>query len=71
MVHLPPDDRRVSSGAVAAAWALLACLTAMMAVGSALAPPRPLPPTEQAALHAGGCATDEPDAERPDRPDRD
>lgn len=70
MDHLPPNDRRVSSGAVAAAWALVAGLTAMTAVGSVLAPPRPLPLTEQAALHTGGCTTDEPDAERPDRPDR-
>ena len=73
MDHLPPDDRRISSGAVAAAWALVAGLTAAMALASALAPakPPPHPPTEQAALHAGGCVDDEGATDRQDRSLRD
>jgi hypothetical protein len=73
MDHHPPDDRRIASGAVAAAWAMVAALTALVALASALAPPQPPPhpPTQQAALHAGGCIDDGEAADRPDRSLRD
>lgn len=53
----PPDDRRITSGAVASAWAMVAGLTALVALASAFAPARqpPIRPMEQAALHTG-CA---------------
>jgi predicted benzoate:H+ symporter BenE len=58
MDHHPPDDRRISSGAVVAAWAIVAGLVAATLLASALAPPKPVldPLAEQAALHVGGCA---------------
>ena len=60
MDHHPPDDRRITSGAVAAAWAMVAGLTALVVVASAFAPAKPPPfrPIEQAALHTG-CAHEE------------
>lgn len=49
----PPDDRRVSGGAVVAAWAIVAGLVAVALIASVLATPAPMttPVTEQAALH--------------------
>jgi hypothetical protein len=73
MDHHLPDDRRITSGAVAAAWALVACVVAAITVASAFAPARPLqrPVTEQAALHAGACTNNEATEEGPDRSLRD
>jgi hypothetical protein len=60
MDHHPPDDRRIGSGAVVAAWALVAGLVAATALASALSPQRAiqLPLTQQAALHDKACADD-------------
>lgn len=63
MDHLLPDDRRISSGAVAAAWALVAGLAVATALASALAPARsPAPPPAQHTLPAADCEDDETDA---------
>ncbi len=69
----PPDDRRITSGAVGTAWAMVAAVVALMALGSAFAPPRPtaIPLTEQAALHTRGCTTQEGPGDLPDRAMRD
>ena len=69
----PPDDRRVTSGAVAAAWAMVAGLLAATLLASALAPKTPtqVPVTQQAALHSQGCTSDEPVESDPDRSLRD
>ncbi len=69
----PPDDRRITSGAVGAAWAMVAGLLAATVLASALAPPRPtpVPVTEQAALHTQGCTSDEPIEDDSDRSLRD
>lgn len=68
MDHHPPDDRRITSGAVATAWAMVAGMTALMALASALAPAKqpPFRPMQQAALHAG-CAHEDTSDEDPDR----
>lgn len=73
MDHLPTDDRRITRGAVAAAWAMVAGLTAVMVLASAIAPPkpRPLPLTEQASLHVMSCPHDEATEDGPDRSLRD
>jgi len=67
MDHHPPDDRRIGSGAVAAAWAMVAGLVATTLLASALAPPVAVkaPPTTQAALHERGCTDDEGTANGP------
>lgn len=72
MDHHPTDDRRITSGAVAAAWAMVAGMTALMALASALAPAKqpPFRPTEQAALHTG-CAHQDASDEDSDRSLRD
>ena len=66
--HPLPDDRRIGGGAVASAWALVACLAGATLLASALAPtrPMPLPLTQQAALHAGACTNDDAIEEDPD-----
>ncbi len=73
MDHHPPEDRRISSGAVAAAWAMVAGLVAVMLLVSTIAPSRPtqIPLAQQAALPSGGCTNDEGTADRPDRSMRD
>ncbi len=38
MHHHPPDDRRISAGAVTAAWAIVAGILAVTLVGNALKP---------------------------------
>jgi len=72
MDHHPPDDRRITSGAVAAAWAMVAGLLAATLVASALAPTRPtlIPPTQQASLHSQGCTSDESAGDDSDRAPR-
>jgi len=69
MDHLPSDERRITSGAVGAAWAMVAGLTAVMVLATALAPPKPAPPalTEQAALHSVGCTNDDAAQDHPER----
>jgi hypothetical protein len=63
MDHLPPDDRRISSGAVAAAWALVAGLTVATALASVLAPSRPHAPSPaQHSVPAADCEDDETEA---------
>ena len=56
-----PNDRRISGGAVAAAWSLVAGLAAMTLVGSAMAPTRSIQLllTEKPALDAGACTSDD------------
>lgn len=72
MDRLPSDDHRITSGAVGAAWAMVAGLAAVIVLASALAPPKPTPPlTEQAALHAVGCTNDDATEDRLDRSPRD
>lgn len=68
----PPDDRRITSGAVASAWAMVAGLTALVALASAFAPARqpPIRPMEQAALHTG-CAHEDALDDSSDRSLRD
>jgi len=53
MSHHPPDDRRVSGGAVIAAWAIVAGLVAATLFASVLANPAPIefPLTAQAGNH--------------------
>ena len=53
MSHQPPDDRRVSGGAVIAAWAIVAGLVAATLFASVLAKPAPMeiPLTAQADNH--------------------
>lgn len=70
--HLP-DDRRITSGAVGTAWAVVAALVALTVLASAFAPPRrtEIPVTEQAALHTKGCINDEGTGDIPDRAMRD
>ena len=57
MDHLPPDDRRISSGAVAAAWAMVAGLIALVVVAAVLRPqgPTAAPPIAHVATHAQDC----------------
>jgi hypothetical protein len=43
MNHHPPDDRRISGGAVVAAWAIVAGLVAVTLFLSVLAKPAPMP----------------------------
>lgn len=72
MDHLPPDDRRITSGAVASAWAMVASLTALVAIASAFAPPNqpPIRPMQQAALHTG-CEHEDASDDGSDRSLRD
>jgi hypothetical protein len=69
----PPDDRRITSGAVGTAWAMVAALVTLTALASAFAPQRSTntPVTEQAALHTKGCTYDEGTGDLPDRAMRD
>ena len=69
----PTDDRRITSGAVATAWAMVGTLLALTVLASAFAPTRStdIPVTQQAALHARGCASEEGTGDLPDRAMRD
>ena len=72
MLH-PLDDRRVGSGAVAAAWAIVGGLAAVTLFTSLLLPPArmPVPLTAQAAVHVDGCADETETPEGPNRLTRD
>lgn len=69
----PLDDRRVSSGAVVAAWAIVGGLAAMSLFTSLLSPTArmPVPLTAQAVAHAEGCADETETADIPNRSSRD
>lgn len=66
-MHHPPDDRRVTSGAVMAAWAIVGGVAALTLFTSLLTPPArmPVPLTAQAAAHVDGCPDE---TETPDGP---
>jgi hypothetical protein len=57
MHHHPPDDRRISAGAVTAAWAIVVSILAVTLVGSSLKPPRTVdaPIAAQSTPRADDC----------------